>query len=390
MQVKRSTLNLLIIRRNGDAGTLRIGVFNPVLHRIGGAEYVTTVLINVLKEQGHQVVVMSNKKIDPTRTAFFFGKSFDIDAHITPLLDLPRWIPTTKNSIVDYTNALQSYVLKLNCQILIDTYTDFINPWNDITYFQERERNIFPRSAPSLSSFLHIPLFKSSLIEEKALLVVSRFLADFLEKKGVHCNVLYPPVNVSYFSYSNKRLCGSKEDIVVTFSRFSKEKKLENIPVIAKQAVKGISFVIAGSCQTVSSYRVLQSLRELVKKLEVADRVKLLPNISRERVRKLLWSSKVYLHTRENEPFGITIVEAMSSGCIPIVHDSGGPREFVPEYHRYTTIEEALMKIEKAVVEWSLEKSDRMSSIADRFSEKEFSKRFLDVLNLYIKSRFQK
>lgn len=368
---------------------MRIGVFYPVLHNIGGAEYVTTVLINVLKEQGHHVVLMSSKKIDPARTAFFFGKNLDVDAHISPLLDLSKWIPS-KNPILDYVNALNSYVLKLNCQILIDTFTDFINPWTDISYLQGPARKIFPKSALSLSSFLRIPLFKSSTVEEKTLLVVSRFLANFLEKKGVHCNVLYPPVNVSYFSNSNKNVCRSKEDIVVTISRFAKEKKLENIPIIAKQAGKGISFVIAGSCNSINNYRVLQSLQGLIKKLEVEDRVKLVPNISKEKVRKFLWNSKVFLHTGENEPFGITIVEAMSSGCIPIAHDSGGPREIVPEALRYTTIEEAAMNIEKAVLGWSFEKSDQMSSIADKFNEKEFSKRFLDVLNLYIKNRFQK
>ena len=36
-----------------------------------------------------------------------------------------------------------------------------------------------------------------------------------------------------------------------------------------------------------------------------------------------------YIHCAENEHFGITIVEAMAAGCVPIVHDSGGPREIV-------------------------------------------------------------
>jgi glycosyltransferase involved in cell wall biosynthesis len=36
-----------------------------------------------------------------------------------------------------------------------------------------------------------------------------------------------------------------------------------------------------------------------------------------------------YVHCAENEHFGITIVEAMAAGCVPVVHDSGGPREIV-------------------------------------------------------------
>ncbi len=46
----------------------------------------------------------------------------------------------------------------------------------------------------------------------------------------------------------------------------------------------------------------------------------------------------------EGEHFGISIVEAMALGCLPIVHDSGGMREFVPAQYRYTSIEQAAEK----------------------------------------------
>ena len=78
----------------------------------------------------------------------------------------------------------------------------------------------------------------------------------------------------------------------------------------------------------------------------------------------------------------------MASGCIPIVHNSGGPKEIVPEDLRYTTVEEAAVKIENAVLGWSAKKSNQMADIAKKFDEKEFSKGFLDVLNSYIKNRF--
>lgn len=369
---------------------MKIGVFNPILHRVGGAEYVTIVLVNALKEQGHRVVLVSNKKIDSATIAFFFGKDLDVETRVFPFSDFSERL-SFRNPIGDYVNALQSYFLKLNCQILVDTFSDFIHPWSDVTYFQVCPRcgNLSPR-ARDLSSFLYVPLLKASMTEDKAVLVVSRFVANFLEKKGIHCSVLYPPVNVCYFSDANKNFCGSKEDMAVTVSRFSNEKKLENIPIIAKQVDKGVSFVIAGSCQSNSAYKVLHSLQGLIKKLEVGERVRLLPNVSREKIRELLWNSKVYLHTRENEPFGITIIEAMSSGCLPIVHDSGGPREFVPKYLRYKTIEEAVIKIEKAILGWSPGKSKKMSSIANRFNEKEFSSRFLGVLNSYIENQFQR
>jgi glycosyltransferase involved in cell wall biosynthesis len=47
------------------------------------------------------------------------------------------------------------------------------------------------------------------------------------------------------------------------------------------------------------------------------------------KVKDLLGRAMAYVHCAENEHFGITIVEAMAAGCVPIVHDSGGPREIV-------------------------------------------------------------
>ncbi len=117
----------------------------------------------------------------------------------------------------------------------------------------------------------------------------------------------------------------------------------------------------------------------------MSEKVKILTNVRRDRLRGILLNSKVYLHPMINEHFGVSIVEAMSSGCIPVVHDSGGPREFVPQDLRYKSIEEAAEKVEKAIDKWSPKEASRVSKIADRFSEKNFSKRFIDVFNSYFK-----
>ena len=50
-----------------------------------------------------------------------------------------------------------------------------------------------------------------------------------------------------------------------------------------------------------------------------------------------------FLHTMRDEPFGMSTVEAIAAGCIPVVHDSGGQREVVPLDHlRFRTVEEAV------------------------------------------------
>jgi glycosyltransferase involved in cell wall biosynthesis len=150
------------------------------------------------------------------------------------------------------------------------------------------------------------------------------------------------------------------------------------IPYIAKSTSKAVSFTIAG---LVSSKESLNSLLRLTKELGVSEKVKILTNVRRNRLKEILLDSKVYLHTAINEHFGISIVEAMSSGCIPVVHDSGGPREFVPQDLRYKSIEEAAEKVEKAMYEWSPKQAVKFSKIACEFNENNFAEKFISIFH---------
>lgn len=362
-----------------------IGVFSPTLYRIGGSELVAINMINALKQEGYKVIVSTNKKIDQTKMTRFYGKNVTIDAQIV----FPFHLFPPYNCYNVYTIALQSYVLKLKCDVLIDAYAFSPFPWVDIIYFQGSSllRRLFN---PSMRNIFFLPYFSLlrsiKSLNEKIMFANSEFsvkvLMESFQNKGISPHVLYPPVATKFFGFSNFNLNKPRDDVSITVSRISPEKRLELIPHIAKLTDENISFVIVGSCQSKETY---DSIRRLIKKLGVTKRVMVLADISQKGLRNLLWNSKVYLHTMKDEAFGISIVEAMASGCIPIVHDSGGPREFVPEYLRYKSTQEAAMRIEKAISEWSPEKAERMSKIASRFGEEEFSKKFTNIVNSYIK-----
>jgi glycosyltransferase involved in cell wall biosynthesis len=49
----------------------------------------------------------------------------------------------------------------------------------------------------------------------------------------------------------------------------------------------------------------------------------------------MLSRAKVYVHCFENEPFGISIVESMAAGCVPIVHRSGGAYHDIIDHDKY-------------------------------------------------------
>jgi alpha-1,2-mannosyltransferase len=97
-------------------------------------------------------------------------------------------------------------------------------------------------------------------------------------------------------------------------------------------------------------------------------------------LRGILLNSKVYFHCAIDEHFGISVIEAMASGCVPIVHDSGGPKEIVPEKFRYKTIDDATEKIRNAIMDWSPEGAWELRNSTLKFSQENFSKEFFDVL----------
>jgi glycosyltransferase involved in cell wall biosynthesis len=47
----------------------------------------------------------------------------------------------------------------------------------------------------------------------------------------------------------------------------------------------------------------------------------------------------------EGEHFGIAPVEGLASGCVTLVHNSGGMKEFIPDEFRWETYDDLKQKI---------------------------------------------
>jgi glycosyltransferase involved in cell wall biosynthesis len=59
--------------------------------------------------------------------------------------------------------------------------------------------------------------------------------------------------------------------------------------------------------------------------------------------------SRVYVHLMEGEHFGIAPIEGLASGCITLVHNSGGMKEFIPEEFRWENYADLKEKIVKYI-----------------------------------------
>ncbi len=354
-----------------------LGIFHPHLNGCGGSVWVALKIIQTLKEHGHQLILLTDSKLNSTKFANIFNEKINVDKQIIfPLRFFP---PQDFHNI--YTDAIRSKLLKSKCEILIDTYSNSLLPGMDVAYIHYpimESLNEFPGLRNKIFYYPHKTFLSYSHKNntEKLIFANSKFTAEAIKNSlNLTSHVLYPPV---ILNQSRKEFNPKREDTVLTISRIAFDKNLEIIPHVAKYSKKGTSFIITGLYDHAKPFK---SLQVLIKNLGVADKVKIIPNISRTRLNDLLFNCKVYFHTKINEHFGISIIEAMSSGCIPIVHNSGGPKEFVSSNLRYETIEEAAMKIDAAIENWSVTKAYRLSQTTQKFSESNFCKRFTEIFN---------
>lgn len=192
---------------------------------------------------------------------------------------------------------------------------------------------------------------------------------------GRDSETIYPPCPVDLYSVKDN----VREDQVVTVGRIVPEKRMDLFVQIACKHPK-TKFVIVGS------------LAEKDKQYYVRLQHSAPANLSfvlspLRKVKDILARSKIYVHCTENEHFGITIVEAMAAGCVPVVHNSGGPREIVTEDvgYRWLSIEQAATYIQNLIDNDTLCRSKSSKAImrAKLFDSEGFDARMGQVLKQY-------
>lgn len=182
---------------------------------------------------------------------------------------------------------------------------------------------------------------------------------------GRKAEVVYPPVDIEAF----KPIL--KEPLIVSVGRFSPEKNYELIVQVAKQ-MPNVHFIIVGRKLLGDSYYdKIVALKP--------DNLDLETNITRDELSALLGRAKIYLHSMIGEHFGISVVEAMAAGCIPVVHNSGGPKETCETIgFLYNNIEECVKAIDKALQ--SNVNPQNIVENAKVFSADNFKKNFIASL----------
>lgn len=192
------------------------------------------------------------------------------------------------------------------------------------------------------------------------------------ELYGLDSLVLYPPVSIpvrSSIGTGKERVSG------VIIARPRAISGITFLPEIIKELPKTVKFVVIGKADAVGM-EVLRFLRRKGIDIEY------LGYVSEAMKLDIFNRFSHYLHLGFNESFGITIVEAMAAGCIPVAPKSGAIPEYVPQDLLYSNNQEASEKIAAQIGLGDSDLETELKNTAKRFDEKKFRSGIADYINM--------
>jgi glycosyltransferase involved in cell wall biosynthesis len=212
----------------------------------------------------------------------------------------------------------------------------------------------------------------------------SEFTRGWVRRRWhVDSEVLYPAVELG--TYDEAR----KERIILSIARFVPPKGhdalLDAYLTLPPELSRTWRLVLVGGAT--DRPREQDNVRAL-RTRAAGHNVEVLPNAGSQEVRDLLATASLFWHgagaarprTRpeDAEHFGISIVEAMSHGAVPLVHDDGGVGEFVDDRNgvRWDSPSELASASERLMRDASARRTLATRAVVDarRFGVNEFTK----------------
>ncbi|KAM3757709.1 hypothetical protein ACB098_02G209900 [Castanea mollissima] len=185
----------------------------------------------------------------------------------------------------------------------------------------------------------------------------------------------------------------SKTPIIISIAQFRPEKahtlQLEAFSVALKKLDADLprpKLQFVGSCRNNSDEERLQNLKNKAIELKVDGDVEFYKNLMYRDLVNLLGGAVAGIHSMTDEHFGISVVEFMAAGAIPIAHNSAGPKmDIVLEEDGQQTgflacsvqeYADAILKIIRMSESERLEMASAARRRAGRFSEQRFYQDF--------------
>ena len=286
---------------------MRAAIYNPYLDTLGGGERYTVAVASALVNAGYKVDIEWKSKSIKKRLEERFG------------IDL---------SGVNFVRDIKRGDGYEVCFWVSDGSIPVLRARKNLLHFQVPFHDVGGRTL----------LNKMKLFRINKIICNSHFTKEIIDKEyGVNSVVIYPPVSVS------KIKAKRKQNWILFVGRFSQLTQVKNQDVLIK-AFKKFSkeftdweLILAGGVEVgVGDYL------EKLKKLAEGYPVRIIESPSFKEIvslygqSKVFWSAVGFGINAKKEPekvehFGISVVEAMAAGTVPIVYNAGGYKEIVAD-----------------------------------------------------------
>ncbi|OFW63514.1 MAG: hypothetical protein A2Z35_00525 [Actinobacteria bacterium RBG_19FT_COMBO_36_27] len=213
--------------------------------------------------------------------------------------------------------------------------------------YDRRKINCFKKAALKILGY--IPLFLLTFPRDltfletyNRIITISEYSRNWVKKLwNKESVILFPPVDIGSFKVEKK------DKIILCAGRFFPEhhnkKQLELVEVFKElvdrypEKMRGYTLYLVGGVESRPDHL------EYVEKIMAAGKnypVKVITNIEWEKLVGIFTRSLIFwhasgmgedekVHPEKFEHFGITTVEAMAAGCIPVVINKGGQKEII-------------------------------------------------------------
>jgi alpha-1,2-mannosyltransferase len=365
-------------------------IIHHTLNTLGGETTVAIETIESLHELGYEVELVTVQPPDLDSLSRAYGKKIRIER-------IKSLLPFKLNYFGIYQRLLtmlSSIDLK-DSEVVINTHGDALpyrisgaTPYLLYLHFptflmsstasyasNKYRKSLFWRAYFKPYTVITHSLAMRAITRSSLILTNSTFSGEAIREAfaDVHPHVLYPPVHTERFSHAYSQPINAREVKVLVVARFSPEKQIENAITVANLLGGSIKFHIVGSL-TPANRPYFKMLQNMIETYGLTHTVTLTPNASNEELIDAMSKSMVYFHTMIGEHFGVSIVEAMAAGLVPIVPAYGGCSEIVPSEYQYQTLQEAADYIAKNAKTVDDKKRLQMHDISRQFSPDSFRK----------------
>ncbi len=340
---------------------MRAAIYNQYLDTLGGGERYVVGFIKVLLELGYKVDLQWKDPSIVKKLKERFNS--DIDVNVVP--DIKRG---------------DGYDL---CFWVSDGSIPTLRARKNILHFQVPFHHVGGNSLLNKMKFFRIDHIVCN----------SEFTKKFIDQEyGVESVVVYPPVDTDLFKPKRK------EKTILFVGRFSDllQSKGQEILIGAfKQFFddghNDWKLILAGGVEVGAENKILALKTETTGyPIEIIQSPPLSQIKEFYGTSKFFWSASGFGVDQEKNPeklehFGITIVEAMSAGCIPLVFDGGGQKEIIEngkDGYLWTDVN-TLVDTTKSLADntttsFAMSKQSRLT--AQKFSYEKFKEKIVSIL----------